>query len=225
MERSSRNRALQHLYGFGKKTCNLNQQWHYGSTIVEVIRMALLPFRFSAVTLSLCLLSSSASAFPGQSTAEAKAWIKGHPTLRPAPSETLIVRKSDTPARRFIFQATPLQVGRVSTEIRSQQIRTEEISLFDMTHGVSRARLEESLRIIYGSSLYQDYQSATVLYKYPKSPVSDTNQILEGEVREGDRYAYWLERPIRPDGTAYTGRIVVFLRDDLPKLKTELLQR
>lgn len=172
-------------------------------------------------------------AFPGQTSDEVQTWIQAHPTLRPAPGEKLLIRKTDTPARRFSFQASPLQVGRAAPGPGGGIIRTEEISLFDMVNGVTRARLEESLRAIYGAQIYDDYTRAGVVYAYPdpatvgKATNRDTPLLsgLTGEVREGDRYAYWLELARRPNGVTYTGKMVVFLRDDIPKLAAELKTR
>ena len=48
---------------------------------------------------------------------------------------------------------------------------------------------------------------------------------LQGEIRSGEQYAYWLEIAARPDGFAYTGKLTVFLQADLPKLEAELRQR
>lgn len=178
----------------------------------------------------LPLLGQSAQALPGQTADEAAAWIQANPTLRPASGERLLVRKAETPAQRFTFQALPMQVGRAAIGFGGSVIRTEELMLFDMINGITFFRLEESLRSIYGPTIYQDYAQARRVATYPTQATvgravnRDTPLLAatQGEIREGDRYAYWLEITRRPDGKAYSGRLTVFLREDLPKLQTEL---
>lgn len=183
--------------------------------------------------LVLSLLAGQAQALPGQTADEAAAWIQANPTLRPSRGERLLVKKSETPAQRFTFQAMPLQVGRATIGFGGAVIRTEELILFDMINGVTTYRLQESLRSIYGPTVYQDYARARRVYAYPN--VATVGQgvnrgtpafaDLQGEVRAGDRYAYWIEVAPRPDGFAYSGRLTVFLREDLPKLQGELRSR
>lgn len=189
---------------------------------------------FATIGLSLlCSFNAGrVEAIPGQTLDEAVVWIRANSTLRPVRSERLLVRKSDTPAQRFTFWASPLQVGRAAPGARGGVIRTEEISFFDMQNGVSRDRLQESLRAIYGPTIYQDYTQARPIYTYP---VAQTNNAanrgdslasaLQGEVRGGDQYAYWLEIAQQQNGFPYVGKITVFLKDDLPKLEAELRQR
>ena len=185
------------------------------------------------LSITLSLLAGRVQALPGQTPDEAMVWIQANPTLRPVRGEKLLVRKSDTPAQRFIFAATPQQVGRASAGATGGIIRTEETSFFDLRNGVTRDRLQEALRVIYGPTVYQDYAQAKTLYAYPtqknldQAVNRDTPLLaaLQGEVREGDRYAYWLEIARQPNGFAYTGKIIVFLRDDLPKLEGELRNR
>jgi len=189
----------------------------------------------SALALgSLCvLIGKPAAALPGQTADEAAAWIGANSTLRPASGERLLVKRAETPAQRFTFQAMPMQVGRAATGFGGNIIRTEELMMFDMIQGITLFRLEEALRSIYGPTIYQDYAQARRAYSYPTADVTgraiNRNTPLlaatQGEVREGDRYAYWLEITRRPDGFAYSGRLTVFLREDLPKLETELRSR
>lgn len=181
----------------------------------------------------IIVMGGNAHALPGQTADEAASWIQANPTLRPTRGERLLVRKTETPAQRFTFQALPVQVGRAATGFGGRIIRTEELTLFDMIKGVNFVRLEESLRSIYGPNIYQDYAQATKVYTYPTPAVlgqaanRDTPLLAatQGEVRQGDRYAYWLEVTRRPDGFAYSGRLTVFLREDLPKLEAELKSR
>ncbi|EKQ67408.1 hypothetical protein OsccyDRAFT_3671 [Leptolyngbyaceae cyanobacterium JSC-12] len=186
-----------------------------------------------SLAITLMFLGKSAHALPGQTADEAASWIQANPTLRPASGERLLVRKSDSPAQRFTFQALPIQVGRAATGFGGSVIRTEELALFDMIKGITFFRLEEALRAIYGPAIYQDYAQATKVYNYPTQGVigqaiNRNTPLLaatQGEVRAGDRYAYWLEITRRPDGFAYAGRLTVFLREDLPKLEAELKRR
>ncbi|XHX80319.1 MAG: hypothetical protein RBJ76_10435 [Stenomitos frigidus ULC029] len=178
-------------------------------------------------------MAERVEAIPGQTPDEAVVWIRANSTLRPVRGERLLVRKSNTPAQRFTFWASPQQVGRASAGATGGIIRTEEISFFDMQNGVSRDRLQESLRVIYGPTIYQDYAQAKTVYAYPTAPKTDTAlnrqgaslSTLQGEVREGEQYAYWLEIAQQQSGFPYIGKITVFLRNDLPKLEAELRKR
>lgn len=184
-------------------------------------------------SLILSLQGQSAQALPGQTADEAAAWIQANSALRPARGERLMVKRVETPAQRFTFQALPLQVGKAATGFGGSVIRTEELTMFDMVNGITLFRLEESLRSIYGPTIYQDYATAEKIYAYPSSAVvgravnRDTPLLagLQGEVRRGDRYAYWLEITRNPGSIAYSGRLTVFLREDLPKLEAELRNR
>ncbi len=186
-----------------------------------------------AMGMGLALISKQVQALPGQTPDEAAAWIQAHPTLQPNRGERLLVKKADTPAQRFTFQALPMQVGKAAVGFGGSIIRTEEMTLFDMINGVTKYRLEESLRAIYGPAIYQDYAQARRVYAYPNSATMGRSvnraepllAAIQGEVREGDRYAYWLETVRRPDGFAYSGKFTVFVREDLPKLEAELKSR
>lgn len=176
---------------------------------------------------------SQADALPGQPVAEVAAWIQSQPTLQPASGEMLLVRRTDSPSRRFIFEASITAPGRLTSIDHRDIIRRETITLFDPVYGVSQQRLEESLDIIYGEDLYQDYQQAGVVYQYPTAEMieratSQNNPLLrfvQGEVRQGNRFAYWVEIAQTPDGKPQNGRISVFLLEDLPKLTAELQNR
>jgi hypothetical protein len=186
-----------------------------------------------AVGMVLALGQGRAEALPGQTIEEVAAWIQAHPTLQPASGETLLVRKSDTAAQRFTFQAAISPPGRATAGGSSGMIRSEQISLFDVINGVSRDRLEESLRTIYGLDLYQDFAQAVPIYQYPSQETLDQAQrqntpllaALQGEVREGRRYAYWLEVAQSRSGLTYTGQITVFLKEDMDNLEIELRNR
>ncbi|MFB2922367.1 MULTISPECIES: hypothetical protein [Aerosakkonema] len=186
----------------------------------------LLPFTF-------CLFTSKVNALPGQTTDQVAAWIKAHPTLRPSSGETLLVRKSDTAAVRFIFQASVLAPGIATAGGDPGVIRTEQIDLFDLINGVTFDRLVESLRTIYGLGIYQDYQRARVVYAYPneatvreaRNTAAPLEEALQGELRLGDRYAYWIEIAKPRQGFPITGKIAILLKSDLDKLESELRNR
>jgi hypothetical protein len=105
--------------------------------------------------------------------------------------------------------------------------------MYDGVNGVTLQRLEESLRIIYGVDIYQDYNRAQIVYDYPnqsainqarlaKTPI---REALTGELRVGDRYAYWIEIAKPREGKALSGKVTVFLKSDLDKLEAELRTR
>lgn len=174
-----------------------------------------------------------ANALPGQSTEEVGTWIKAHPTLRPSRGEQLYIQKSDTAAQRFTFQASVLPPGKVEFTKDRGRIRYERLAMYDAVNGMSFQRLQESLRVIYGLDIYQDFKGAQVIYEYPnqsainsarmaKTPI---REALKGELRVGDRYAYWLEIAQPREGKAFIGQMTVLLKSDLDKLETELRNR
>ncbi|MEA5576556.1 hypothetical protein [Anabaena sp. UHCC 0451] len=181
----------------------------------------------------LILLNSPAKALPGESTEEVISWIQAHPTLRPRSGEKLFVSKSDTAAQRFTFQASVLPPGKVTFTKDRSTIRTERMTMYDGINGVTIERLEESLRVIYSPDIYQDYNRAKVVYAYPnqsainqarlaKTPI---REALKGELRVGDRYAYWVEIAKPKEGKALSGRMTLFLKSDLDKVEAELRTR
>ena len=173
-----------------------------------------------------------AQALPGQSVRDAQAWIQAHPTLKPLPGETLVVRKADTAAQRFSFKSSIFPPFPVSTPQGSRVIRHESIELFDMINGVSAVRLEESLRVVYGLDVFQDYDRGAVLYRYPapqtldrlRSQVTSIQQARQGQLRLGDRFGYWMEIVQTPEGRPYNGQMVVFLKEDLAGVEAQLRQ-
>src|SRR5919199_4833167 len=112
----------------------------------------------------LGLLAGRVNALPGQKTEEVVAWINANPTLRPGIGDGLVVRKSNTARERFTFQATVLPPGRITFPKDRGTSRTESFTFFDMVNGVTPDRLKESLRVIYGLDIYQDYERARVVY-------------------------------------------------------------
>ncbi len=188
--------------------------------------------------LSLCLLlgvSSAiaprpAAALPGQRTETVRAWISAHPSLQPALGDGLTVEHANAGSQRFQFSASVLPPGRLSTVRNRGLIRSERFVLYDIINGVSAQRLADSLRVIYGLDIYRDYQQAQVVYAYPSAGQLELGRRLglpgvggsRGELRRGDRYAYWLELGVDPLGETVSGQITVFLRDDLGKIEAEL---
>ncbi|AUT03658.1 hypothetical protein CLI64_26505 [Nostoc sp. CENA543] len=179
------------------------------------------------------LFDTKANALPGQSTEEVGTWMKAHPTLRPGSGEKLYVQKSDTAAQRFTFQASVLPPGKVEFTKDRSRIRYERLAMYDAVNGMSFQRLQESLRVIYGLDIYQDFKNAQTVYEYPnqsainsarfaKTPI---REALKGELRIGDRYAYWLEIAQPRNGKAFTGQMTVLLKSDLDKLEAELRNR
>ncbi|MFZ9739428.1 MAG: hypothetical protein ACO3EZ_15620 [Prochlorotrichaceae cyanobacterium] len=177
-------------------------------------------------------VSLPAQALPGETVRDVQSWIKAHPTLLPDRGEALVVQKSDTAAQRFKFEASIFPPFPVTTLNGSRVIRHESISLFDMINGVNPTRLEESLRVIYGVDIAQDYDRARVIYRYPQDLQLDRLQqqlttiqrARQGELRLGDRYAYWLEIVQTPEGRPYNGQVVVLLKEDLDGLEAQLRQ-
>ncbi|AFZ18515.1 hypothetical protein [Allocoleopsis franciscana] len=185
------------------------------------------------LTVFLVLFPSIANALPGQRTEAVVAWINANPTLRPAIGNGLRVTRSSTPAQRFTFQASVLPPGRFTLAKDQGTIRSERMTFYDMINGVTLERLRESLRVIYGPTIYEDYERAQLIYDYPVPATIDlarrqNRPLLEqqqGELRLGDRFAYWLEITNTESGKAFNGQITVFLKEDLKKIETEVRAR
>ncbi|OKH44617.1 hypothetical protein NIES2101_28150 [Calothrix sp. HK-06] len=192
----------------------------------QLISLWLLPFTFLTFT-------NHALALPGQSTEEVGAWLKGHATLKPKRGERFFIQRSDTAAQRFTFQASVLPPGAVSFSQDRSKIRTERLSMYDAINGMSFERLQESLRIIYGLDIYQDFKRAQLIYDYPNQSAINSARLartpvreaLRGQLRMGDRYAYWMEIAKPKNGNAFTGQMTVLLKSDIDKLETELRNR
>ncbi|MHC5724252.1 MAG: hypothetical protein ACYTXY_08870 [Nostoc sp.] len=199
----------------------------------SLLNCLILPFSLASGLCVGTLFDSQANALPGQSTEEVGAWIKAHPTLRPRSGEQLFVQKTDTAAQRFSFQASVLPPGRIEFSKDRGRIRTERIAMYDAINGMTFARLQESLRVIYGLEIYQDYDRAQVVYQYPNQSVINSarfaetpiREALKGELRVGDRYVYWVEIAQPKTGKAFTGQMTILLKTDLDKLERELQSR
>lgn len=196
----------------------------------SLLNCLILPFSLMPWLCAGTLFDSKAIALPGQSTEEVGTWIKAHPTLRPSSGERLFVQKTDTAAQRFTFQASVLPPGRVEFSKDRSRIRTERIAMYDAINGMTFVRLQESLRVIYGLEIYQDYDRAQVVYQYPSQETINSarlakNQIreaLKGELRVGANYVYWVEIAQPKTGKAFTGQMTILLKTDLDKLESEL---
>ncbi len=193
--------------------------------------------RFTSVSAILGIVlgwSAPAHALPGQTVAEVMTWMQSSSTIRPKSGEKLIVRKSDSAAQRFIFEASMFAPGALlGSSSSAGRIRSETFQLFDMQNGVSKARLEESLRAIYGLDITQDFDRAQTIYTYPtaatvQAAINQRKPILrslQGEIRRGARFAYWVEVATTTTGTAYAGRITIFQHQDIDKLEAEIRNR
>jgi hypothetical protein len=185
----------------------------------------------SILALLGCLLgATTAQALPGQTVEEVQAWMNSNPTVRPKVGERLTVRRNNSAAQRFTFEASIFVPGTLAQGKRDDgRIHGETLSLFDVQNGLTQARLEESLRAIYGLEVGKDFDRATVAYHYPidKSPKfvvgkGYRNNYLQGEVRKGEQFGYWLELAQTDKGVAYSGRVAVFLLDDLESVLTKV---
>lgn len=192
--------------------------------VIEILTTALM---LSAIGIPI------AQALPGQGTDEVLQWVKTNPGLRPSPGEKLVVRRNNGPAQRLTFEVSMLAPGRIVPIRTSGKVRTETLTIFDMLYGVTEARLEESLRSVYGATVHRDFQTAKVLHTYPTNEAVQkaikANQpiaaALEGELRKGQTFAYWVEVTRNPDGLNYGGKVIVFLPEDLPKIESEIKAR
>ena len=186
-----------------------------------------------SLAILLTLGGNRANALPGETVERVTSWIAAHPTLRPGIGDGLLVTKSNTGAERFTFQATALSPGKLGFPTDRGYIRSERISFYDTINGVTAERLEESMRVIYGPAIYQDYQRSRLVYDYPTPETIDVarrqNRPLivaqQGKLLLGERFAYWIEVTQTDSGKAYNGQLIIFLREDLDKLETELRDR
>ncbi|HEY9600100.1 MAG TPA: hypothetical protein V6C85_00710 [Allocoleopsis sp.] len=188
---------------------------------------------FLLVPLCWSLFVATANALPGQTTDTVLSWITSNPTLRPGIRDGLIVKKNNSPAQRFTFQASILPPGRANTLTDRFTIRSERMTFYDQINGVTPERLRESLRAIYGPAIYQDFEQAAVVYSYPVPQSLDVarrqNRLLataqHGELRLGERYAYWMEVTQTDTDKAFNGQLTIFLKEDVGKLEAELRDR
>jgi len=174
---------------------------------------------------SLGGIQGSSWAVPGQTLRTAETWIRTNSTLNPGPGETFLIQRRSTPAQRFTFEASVFPITGIGSDGRRTRIRTERFVVVDFINGVTPERLAESLRAIYGVDIFTDYRRAEVVLTYPapESLVSpETDLVLQGELREGEQFAYWQELAYDAEGQATSGRMAIFLREDAPPLQVQL---
>ncbi len=183
----------------------------------------------SLAALHLVILKESAAfALPGQPAYQVQEWLRGHPVLRPAKNETLLIAKQNSPAHRFQFLVTGLMPfsGSFLEDGRGDVIRSEKLEITDVrdgSMGVTPQRLEEALRGIYGVEIMQDFVNGEVLAFYPSR--SGGNGGTVGQLRQGKRFLYWIEVLQAPGGNFPTGQITVMDLRDVAGVKTELQRR
>ncbi|MBD1842940.1 hypothetical protein H6F89_05850 [Cyanobacteria bacterium FACHB-63] len=179
-------------------------------------------------------MATPAQAIPGQTIDEASVWMQSNSTIRPSQNEKFLVRRVNTAAQQLTFDASLYPPGKMTRLAPGGRvIRSETLSLFDMRNGVTLNRLRDSVRLIYGLEIAQDFAASTIVKSYPteariQEAVSQQNSqiaALQGELRQGERFAYWLEIAQTENGRAYSGQLTVFLLDDLEKLRSELANR
>ncbi|MBW4443536.1 MAG: hypothetical protein KME10_20330 [Plectolyngbya sp. WJT66-NPBG17] len=179
-------------------------------------------------------MATPAHAIPGQTIDEAAVWMQSNSTVRPSANEKFLVRRVNTAAQQLTFNASVMSPGKLTRLAPGGRIiRSETLSLFDMRNGVTLARLRESVRSIYGLDIAQDFAQSAIVKTYPteariQEAVTKQNAQLaaqQGELRQGERFAYWLEVAQTENGKAYSGQLTVFLLDDLEKLRSELANR
>ncbi|TVP66897.1 MAG: hypothetical protein EA342_10530 [Leptolyngbya sp. LCM1.Bin17] len=177
--------------------------------------------------VTLGLLAQPAIALPGQSVRVVETWMRNNPTLRPRPHERLTINRVAAPGQRFIFQASVFPVTGVQPDVNRRTIRTERFTFVDHANPITSDRLEESLRLIYGPEVFNDYRQAEELYRYPlgagTAATDNPNLRLRGHVRQGEQFAYWQELAYDQNGHAYLGRMAVLLKADLPLLQAHLV--
>ena len=195
-------------------------------------------FTAGAIALlgSVGILCSGAQALPGDLQDDVRTWIEANPSFRESQINNLRVTRFNTAAQKFTFEAS-LYSPTFINEGTNGLIRSEELSFFDVTNGVSFERLQEALRTVYGVNIYQDFVSAREVYSYPDIATINrskrqnllTLRAQTGKLYEGDRFAYWVEIiKADPDNSDFAnrGKIVVLQKGaDLANLESQLANR
>ena len=176
-----------------------------------------------------------AIAIPGQPVDEAKAWMQAHPTLRALPNERLSLRRNDTPARRYTFHGSIFGPAGSAGQTLLERglgsgpmvVRSEKFTLVDLINGVSVAKLEDALRMLYGARVFADYRRAELVLAYTPGRMEDigTARSSRAQLTEGELYAYIIEVIPDADGTIHTGTVTVMLKEDIPPLKAALEEK
>jgi hypothetical protein len=188
----------------------------------------------TAVVVSMGLLIGSGEAWgiPGMMSDQAAEWVRTNPELNPGPGETFLINRTRPDGSRFSFQASIAPPGRITNPLDRETIRSHRMTFYD-PNGLTAQDLEQAIQRIYGDEIAADLQSATEAVRYPSAdvlnaPVTDENQLqraIQGVVRQGSRFVYWLELTQNPDGQVQQGQVVVFEAEWLPKIQSELAQR
>lgn len=190
--------------------------------------------KIGVILSGILLMAAPAQAIPGQTIDEAAVWMQSNSTVRPSQNEKFLVRRVNSAAQQFTFNASFVPPGKLARFAPGGRIiRSETLSLFDVRNGVTLARLRESVRSIYGLEIARDFERAAIVKSYPtNSQIQQAVQTqnaqiaaLQGELRQGEEFAYWLEIAQSDQGVAYSGQLTVFLLDDLEKLRSELANR
>jgi hypothetical protein len=195
-----------------------------GITGIALGFSALVSISMAELTLS----KATALGLPNQPPYQVQEWLRGHPVLRPAENEKLLIAKQNSPAHRFVFLSTTLMpFGNIFLEDgRGEVIRSEKLEITDVrdgSMGVTPQRLEEALRSIYGVEIMQDFVTGEVLAFYPSRNPSSGGPV--GQLRQGKRFLYWIEVLQIPGGSFPTGQITVMDLRDITRVTTELQRR
>jgi hypothetical protein len=190
--------------------------------------------KIGVILSGILLMAAPVQAIPGQTIDEAAVWMKSNSSVRPSQNEKFLVRRVNSAAQQFTFNASFVPPGKLTRLAPGGRIiRSETLSLFDVRNGVTLARLRESVRAIYGLEIARDFDRARIVKSYPtNSQIQEAVQkqnpqiaALQGELRQGEEFAYWLEIAQSDQGKAYSGQLTVFLLDDLEKMRSELANR
>lgn len=176
-----------------------------------------------AIAFWFCL-SPTAIALPGDAIEDVARWIQTNPRLPDGRSGSLRVSRSDIPGQRLTFVAAPTRPTDFGFAIGAQTVRSERLELLDYENGVTRDRLADLLRSVYGLDLHQDYRNARPVYDYV-SAAGSGRDTYRGEVRQGDRFGYWIEIIERDGVEPVVGTIAVFQLDDLAAVEADLRDR
>lgn len=185
--------------------------------------MKLRPILFAAIAAVLCDAVPS-FALPGDTTEEVANWIQTNPLLPRGREGSLRVSRS-IPGQRLTFVASVTLPTQRRLVVGENYIRSEWIELLDYENGVTRDRLVESLRAIYGFDLYRDYRDAEVVYDYVTPIGEEIQTIYRGVLLQGDRFGYWVEILEGNDNNPVLGTLAIVLPEDLDRLEADLRDR
>ncbi len=198
------------------------------------------PYQITAVLIGIGCLSLGATVagsqpawgIPGMLSDEAAAWVRSNQGLNPGPGETFLINRTEPDGSRFSFQASVAPPGRITNPLDRETIRSERMTFY-APNGLTAADLEQAIQRIYGDEITADLQQSPEVLRYPSeavlsAPPTDQNQLqraIQGVVRQGSLFIYWLELTQNPDGRVQQGQVVIFEPEWLPKIQSELAQR